>query len=107
MKHTPGPWRIAEVEGGDPWQYEVRAGTIPNYYGVVAKVYGIGEPNANARLIAAAPDLYEALQHIGKLEGQADEYSGAGMVDSAHVKALRSASKIARAALAKAEGRDA
>lgn len=57
--HTPGPWTAeAEREGG-PVTY------------VHAKAHGIadcnaGYPNdeANARLIAAAPELYEALRAL-------------------------------------------
>lgn len=64
-KHTPGPWW---VEGGDPnapsW-----AGLWPNIhadgYEVVGAqgLYGDYDTDmANARLIAAAPDLLAALQ---------------------------------------------
>lgn len=64
-KHTPGPWY---VEFGEA--YNVRA----DHGGIVAQIHnlkgrhGIGgridanEASSNARLIAAAPDLLEALQ---------------------------------------------
>jgi len=63
MKHTPGPWRIrrgtahlscveVEVQDGDS------VATV--YDGVM----GIDNAEANARLIAAAPDLLEALKAL-------------------------------------------
>ncbi len=63
--HTAGPWTIARSEGGyDPAVVDSRDGTI-------AQIEGKGwsraldiEVEANARLIAAAPDLLAALQRI-------------------------------------------
>lgn len=58
-KHTPGPWYQAIIdhrrwvsqqpEGGTYWIAEVASGVIGD------------EEEANARLIAAAPDLFDAL----------------------------------------------
>ena len=105
MSHTPGPWHVggkgnaivyADVEGGS--------------YAVANAVTFHGQPNfedaANARLIAAAPDLLEALR---KLVGLImDEHgSGADLLpvhhefDPEHYAAIREA----RASIAKAEGR--
>ena len=56
MKHTKGPWK--HVAGGEIWS-DHRLITIGRgVYGVK----GAAERNANARLIAAAPDLLVALQ---------------------------------------------
>lgn len=82
-KHTPGPWR---VDGGKLEGLTVRAGamaiaTIPGY--------GVGVRNDNARLIAAAPELLEALK----------------FVMSAHGEQLESAFAQAHEAITKAEGR--
>jgi hypothetical protein len=66
MKHTPGPWRVeksgkrlqiwGDVERfGCPWQE------------AIAKTNVTSDPfteHANARLIAAAPELLEALERI-------------------------------------------
>ena len=60
MSHTPGPWT---VEKGN------NALTIlaKNYYGV-ARTYGTGEEDkANARLIAAAPDMLAALKEADEI----------------------------------------
>ena len=54
-KHTPGPW--TQHEG------EVRA----KNYGLISRSYygkPDGEGAANARLIAASPELLEAAQHL-------------------------------------------
>ena len=51
-KFTPGPWRV-----GGPNGYRNQLGIDPT----IGAVYGAGaELEANARLIAAAPDLYAA-----------------------------------------------
>ena len=85
-KHTPGPW-IADgdlILAADNWRV-ASCHRFPNNDDTARP--------ANARLIAAAPELLEALQAI----------AGTDPVDSArdpqHLVA------IARAAIAKAEGR--
>lgn len=68
--HTPGPWRI--VCGVSGLARGIDAGTPQNHPGGIQHVVrfnGLGFPSspegqANARLIAAAPDLLEALQHM-------------------------------------------
>jgi len=61
MKHTPGPWRLAE-------------GSVVDQTNTVIPISGIAQPHgyvpeddvswANARLIAAAPELLEALKSL-------------------------------------------
>ena len=57
MKHTPGPWRIEDIESTQPYtEYDVYADDHR-----VMHVHDIDDgAEANALLIAAAPDLYEA-----------------------------------------------
>ena len=58
-KHTPAPWKIQS-----PKMTEQRLWLIGED-GVIAKIGGVKSPEeieANARLIAAAPELLEALQ---------------------------------------------
>lgn len=56
MSHTPGPWNVEEFRKGSYLVTARNAGTARE--GIVAQhVPGI----ANARLIAAAPELYGAL----------------------------------------------
>jgi hypothetical protein len=66
MKHTPGPWRISgtmtkyiEASLGNGWTQEIAT------VGPTEHDNGYGEQHrANARLIAAAPDLLEAMELI-------------------------------------------
>ena len=60
QKHTPGPWHI----DFDDCEADIHSG-----FGMVAKTMGHGkeqddEGRANARLIAAAPELLEALEAL-------------------------------------------
>ena len=85
--NTPGPWEVSD--------------TGANIYGatgdIVASVHGLPKPHltsegkANARLIAAAPELLKALKNL---------------VDESHFGLARrnKARELARAAIAKAEG---
>lgn len=70
-KHTPGPWEIANGEGvvvyGQPIRtYEVSARDGSFW---IAQVQHAVHPTIgaeNAHLIAAAPEMYEALEWITK-----------------------------------------
>lgn len=94
-KHTPGPWTVAS-----PDEISVNAGTegrvaiLTNLRGALG-MKGRRDPNeviANARLIATAPELLEALQHA------IDWLNAAGVAETMPVQ------QQARAALAKATG---
>jgi len=97
-KHTPGPWHYRR---GDEWSHSVvtHHGTLPDgsqNCWTVADINKMREPEheANARLIAAAPELLEALQACeARLTHLAQ--------NSVNVVAEL---KQARAAIAKAEG---
>lgn len=54
-KHTPGPWFIAQTElwSASPYKFGVQ---------VVADLHQSSHMEANANLIAAAPDLLEACE---------------------------------------------
>lgn len=65
-RHTPGPWEIHRefVDGQD---VHIRAPVVGNrgdYWWIAGMCAGmfLDETEANARLISAAPDLYEALK---------------------------------------------
>lgn len=91
MKHTPGPWQFTtNMYGIDNMQvYGVEDKNGPS--GVANCGYGEGS-EANARLIAAAPELLEACQAYVAIYGHRKEHL------SAH------AMKLAIAAIAKATG---
>ena len=94
-KHTPGPW---QARWQDPIDVDdcarIAIETAPDA-GDIAGIHHAtrGEDEANARLIAAAPDMLAALQRIAEYPRQRnDELSIAG------------ARAIAAAAIAKATG---
>ncbi len=79
-KHTPGPWHTAGDQGVQ----------IRSQRDQIAKVWTMrgNEWKANARLIAAAPDLWEARKAV--------------LANSLDSKGLANAHKQARDAIAKA-----
>lgn len=92
-KHTPGPWTVSAYPSG---LYIRRAGS----HGFVAHVFGgvnDKQANANANVMAAAPDLLEALRYIERLASD-DDLGGDGVF-------LVIADR-AREAIAKATGAD-
>lgn len=57
--HTPGPWRVVPQSG--EYFYEIRGGTIEDSI-LIAEISEICERDENARLIAAAPEMLDALK---------------------------------------------
>jgi hypothetical protein len=92
-KHTRGPW-AAELGRNGSFSIEAERGGIANGLLVLASrnehPLMADQMHANARMIAAAPELLEALQRF--LKAWEDDSDGAG------------AAKQARAAIAKATG---
>ena len=110
-QHTPGPW-VADVDRG-MIRGAVRPSDSPPGFGLACVVPGyLGEGRdemeqdsaflrANARLIAAAPDLLEALKDLlDRAERQA-----AGMLVEASCEVWYAHRDAARAAIAKAGGK--
>lgn len=60
-KHTPGPWRVARQNPSPTTGEWMVSGAKPGYLAEVRDC-GSGDVQANARLIAAAPELLEACQ---------------------------------------------
>ncbi|MBN5087663.1 hypothetical protein JY460_06040 [Stenotrophomonas maltophilia] len=108
-KHTPGPWVAYEIAPDDPdwgaceiWpaenDREDEEGTVKP---VATMVMGV----ENARLIAAAPEMFEALDTIGGLsralrQGGPDPMDLQGLSD-----ALEEAVDLANSLVAQIEGR--
>lgn len=78
-KHTPGPWRVGAVCGDVVFAVADSAG--------VASCARLANAEANARLIAAAPDLLAALCFLADA---ADTEPGMAIY-AAHLKAARAA----------------
>jgi hypothetical protein len=60
--HTPGPWQIEDCTPGESTGLRFEVGTKDS---VIARTTdGWKEARANARLIAAAPEMYEVLSEL-------------------------------------------
>ena len=97
MSHTPGPWTASAGWPSDVWHVEVSDG---RYSVIVSRseetaAWSAAEVQANAQLIAAAPDLLAA----ARLANQELIDVGQGSSGSPALAALW-------AAIAKAEGRE-
>ena len=114
-KHTPGPW-VAEC---DPSNNNSEIATIawvadwcvgiptPGYPGGNYRDTEYGLAEADARLIAAAPDLLKALRSvIDALESREDVYDGSDGEPRPNeaMSLLSEFGDVARAAIAKATG---
>lgn len=101
---TPGPWTVAE--GGGNYLWEVRAqNETARARRTIARPSG-PDRHANARLIAAAPDLAEALQPFIR-EAEAMLALGLTLNDETPVvlSVPSSALRKARLALSRARGK--
>lgn len=73
LRATPGPWRVLTPTSSDHNDSVTVEFEMPQpsafRNGVVASVYGSinGDRDANAYLIASAPNLYEALDRLCKI----------------------------------------
>ena len=88
-KFTPGPWRYDRTNGSPTTGEHMIAGAKPGYLAEVRDC-GSGDVRANAHLIAAAPDLYAALDGL------------LGLLDAGSL--YEPQAYAARTALAKARG---
>ena len=108
-KHTPGPWHQSDST------HTTKGHAVCAGERVIARVVGLGYPvgtgwspqfDADARLIAAAPELLAALQAINAALTQPVQFSGSDATGTCNI--LRGdcqvAASIARAAIAKATG---
>ncbi len=60
--HTPGPWTVrGPIPGPERWKIIDDSGNVPS---IATCLDAHGRGAANARLIAAAPDLLKALQAL-------------------------------------------
>jgi hypothetical protein len=88
MSATPGPWAFND----DDW-------TVEAGHHIICEMHG-ENAEANARLIAAAPTMYEALKAINAMTSPGHRTFDEMIRDMGY------ACDRARAALAKAEGRE-
>lgn len=103
-KHTPGPWRFytepqpngCPIVGNDKGLMVAMLAHSINY------PEQFGEAMANAQLIAAAPELLEALQELNNYVTQEQMATDGAVVYS--TTQVNRIAFIARAAIAKAKG---
>lgn len=103
MKHTPGPWTVcAEDVDEKTGEYDEPSVVTDSDNPITIAIVrvGLSESDANAHLIASAPELLEACtaltSAIRNLEGQPIQYSLA--------KDLSAALSLGHAAMKKADG---
>mgnify|MGYP001600623960 CR=1 FL=1 len=61
-KHTPGPWKVTELDWDSSDTY-INPSRETGEFALICRMTGShAHKNANARLIAAAPELLEALE---------------------------------------------
>lgn len=121
-KFTPGPWNVTRDHWG-PTCINTRAYTTGPAIAVLTRQgdeqrarftdacggYGLEETKANAALIAAAPDLYQALIALSEGLIAIDELVNSSVMDAHSKQCIRlvrdGASAMAVRALTRAEGR--
>ena len=93
-QHTPGPWVMDDAQPGDLFRHVLHGNG--DSFGYICRISTNGNANADAdaRLIAAAPELLEALQ---RLSAQCERLRMAWQLES-------DAERTARAVIAKATG---
>ena len=103
-KHTAGPWTLVpQSNGASMVAHEYETGKQMNPKGLrlismmLARRDSLQEDEANARLIAAAPDLLEALRDIAAVS------SDPGNRDMTFSEAVAHMTEVARAAIAALE----
>lgn len=108
-RHTPGPWDVRQESVCPEWSIVVATGGR-----IVANVNSETGPDipplvstkmpreANARLIAAAPEMLEALREVVTEDGA--NCLAYGTDTPAFRRRIAAINTIARAAIAKAEG---
>lgn len=104
VTHTPGPWTVAPSSrasrGGNP--PEIRQAST-NYLLAEMVASEFMPIEANARLIAAAPDLLAACKDVDTWWGQIHGWAYRTHPDMGH--AISDSFAALRAAIARAEGR--
>jgi hypothetical protein len=73
FKHTPGPWATLPPADSDSGNWEIEDG-----FGRTCVVFGEDtDASANAALIAAAPELLDALKALAEVAGTSPERAAA------------------------------
>jgi hypothetical protein len=108
QKHTPGPWKHGgpTILSGGAWNLVVAIlpTTIDPRPTADAAAHTIEEREANARLIAAAPDMLQALEHAQSMLETASRYFPKSIKNGDRFSLLNTLANSVNPALAKARG---
>lgn len=86
-QHTPGPWKVeGRYRGQNPSETYIGS---PTTYPIFTILCGTAERDANARLIAAAPDYFDGVERMLAFETSGGDgwWKAWEMVKAAHAKA--------------------
>lgn len=78
MSHTPGPWTVAldrDTQGCNGWRIDSASRSLLAWLPWPMAVHS-EEAKANAKLVAAAPDMLEALQSVFRWAMEAEAETG-------------------------------
>jgi hypothetical protein len=103
--HTPGPWSNERIWDTPECRIHVLVGGVPMALAEAYTMRNAGEKEANARLIAAAPDLLASLKEMGDWIAGGLQASGEAWPDAKCLQHTEEIAARARAAVDKAEGR--
>lgn len=78
-KHTPGPWKVVRCNPSPTSGEVMISGSNPGYLAEVRDCRS-GDVDANAHLIAAAPELLDALQGLVRELSDSDDE---GLIENA------------------------
>ena len=111
VSHTPGPWRAYKPHPHNPWwcvqaeNREIAEVETGAHAAVWNDPHSPEAVEANARLMAAAPDLLESLKEMGDWIAGGLQASGEAWPDAKCLQHTEEIAARARAAIDKAEGR--
>lgn len=84
--HTPGPWFPNQNSSGS-WEVNIDSGRYSQsvaYIGRGCPEFFRGDSEANARLIAAAPDLLEFIESLVDANGSHSDINGSSVIPRAY-----------------------
>lgn len=103
MKHTPGPWQVGMAfDNYGETEIAIEHMTPAGNLVVAVALGGLQGQDANASLIAAAPDLFDFASLVSRMT--TDSEMGGNMSGDDAAQALSELIETARAAIAKATG---
>lgn len=105
LSHTPGPWFVDVLDVGTKWNVGTLHGDVALASQVVGDDVRQTRRSANARLMAASPDLLDAARLAEELVAVVlPKFNwGASALDARAIEILNEFPRVVRAAIAKAE----